>query len=203
MNIDFNYNNPQIKDYVIGLTNDVIKIPSYVACLFIGKIIILQDNAILYIIDISDKVPKEAAFMFEKGIEIKDGYIFDTLATTRDNMNNYTSLVLKFEDTMAIKMISPIIYVNNDLKSDPSFQDYLNLKTVDGVKKFFIKTTDSHPFIPVLAGFPNLNKQDGIGILLYDIGNHKILVQEQIYKQKLKINYDIYYRIIDVNRPLR
>lgn len=203
MKIDFNLTNSEnVKDYVVKIANDIIKATSFVACLFNGNLIAIQDDAIMYIINLKGKVPDNSAFVFEKNIEVKNGYIFGTLSTPRDEINTYTSIVSYYHNINNSVQYNPIIYINNNLKEDPDFKEFLNIKAPDGVKKFFIKTPEGHPFIPIMNGFPNLNKQDNLGIIMHDLGNHNILVREQIYKQKLKLTYDIIYKILDVNRPL-
>ena len=109
----------------------------------------------------------------------------------------YILFNLKYDDILNGIYDGNIVAANSDLRSDEKFEELLNLKSDQGVKYYRMTTTDlsNTIFVPIFAGFPNINKQDNIGIKVYNI-NDNIIIELDIFKKKINRNMKILYRTI-------
>ena len=92
---------------------------------------------------------------------------------------------------------SSVIAQDSSLRDNPEFESLLGLKADDGLKYYRMMANDHNPiFIPVFSGFPNLNKDDTIGIKVYCTDRQNYVVNATIYKKKLAREINMYYRIL-------
>jgi hypothetical protein len=109
----------------------------------------------------------------------------------------------KYRELKSVELNNNKIYERIGIREDPRFEECISVKATDGASFYFMNANNTNPFIPIFSGLPILNKGDTIDLELYDIGNYNVLVRMIIYKKKLKNVYDLYYKILDVNRPIR
>jgi hypothetical protein len=110
----------------------------------------------------------------------------------------------KYRELKGIELYNNKIFENDNLREDQKFEECINVNATDGATFYFMNANNNTtPFIPVFSGLPILNKNDKLKIELYDCNNHNVLVRMIIFKKKLNIPYDLYYKILDVNRPIR
>lgn len=105
---------------------------------------------------------------------------------------NYNDYVLK------TKMISPVACMNS-LRDNNTFEELLSLKAANGVRFFRMLGLDMRTYymVPIMSGFPKLNKPDTIGITIYDEGGYNI-VEMNIFKKKINREYQMYYRSLKI-----
>ena len=173
-----------------------------------GNLYIYIDDSFLYQVDLNGKVDPSATYIVESYHPP-----YTNANTDKDTMTDY----LGIQDNTAIDRIqsvlqpiihsigiSDVIYTDPTVSEDPQFvKATIENKVSDGHMWYFCKADGCNPFIPLFKGFPKLTKSDKVGITLYRMAEpNVILVEMNIYKHKFKINCKLFYKILDVNRPL-
>jgi len=170
-----------------------------------NTLVLLVDETLLYIIHLRDELCypslgfSYSKFMYEVSsrsitdFNISSLDIYDTLITTK-LLNYYASYYgYIFEEAVPVA-------VNNDLKTDESFSDYLNIKSDDGMKYYRLPALQpgKQYMIPIFTGFPNITSQDKLGIYVYDIGNSFLIGRFKIFKKKINRDINIFFRMLDI-----
>ena len=115
-------------------------------------------------------------------------------------------------DNEALKKVLPIVSVNyyntktnmvareENLQENPIFNALTARKSADGNSFYHLIGIDPTKvyFIPIFAGFPNLNKKDSVDITVYKIANGNCIVEMDIFKTKIKKSIKLIYSIIDM-----
>lgn len=115
-------------------------------------------------------------------------------------------------DNEALKKVLPIVSVNyyntktnmvareENLQENPIFNTLTARKSSDGNSFYHLIGIDPTKvyFIPIFAGFPNLNKKDSVNITVYKIANGNCIVEMDIFKTKIKKSIKLIYSIIDM-----
>jgi len=108
-----------------------------------------------------------------------------------DTVNGYKNLI----------SVSPIVARDDALRGNAEFEKLLELKSDQGLKYFKMPSNSIDGYlktyiVPIFAGFPNMNKQDDIGISIYDIDDFHLLINMKIMKKKINRNIDLYFRTL-------
>ena len=143
------------------------------------------------VVDVAVNYQDLASFKFgQDECNIKSDYNIYLEMTHVLNNLNYAGIIDGVYDNR-------IVAFNPDLRSDEKFEELLNLKADQGAKYYRMNTTDlsSTIFVPVFAGFPNINKQDKIGIKVYNIDGN-VIIELDIFKKKINRDIKIIYRTI-------
>lgn len=87
--------------------------------------------------------------------------------------------------------------IENAKINDEMFDTYANIKADNGCMFYKLIGYNGIPYyIPIMTGFPKLAKKDDIDIIVYK--NIKdpdsYLIREVIHKDKLKTDYDVFFR---------
>ena len=115
-------------------------------------------------------------------------------------------------DIEALKKVLPIVAVNyyntktnmvareENLQENPIFSALTTRNSADGNEFYHLIGIDPTKvyFIPIFAGFPNLNKKDSVNITVYKIVNGNCIVEMDIFKTKIKKSIKLIYSIIDM-----
>lgn len=163
------------------IIKSIVKGISYEWILMNSNLYIMADDCILYIINLETKVD-------------------NNICLSSKEKNNIFG---KAYNIIAQAHINNIIYDNPELDKDPKFMELATAKSSAGAGFYYIDTALYTTFIPVFNGLPYLTKGDKVGVKLYEIEKNKILVNMTVFKKKLCCSYDLYYYIINVNRPIR
>ena len=104
-----------------------------------------------------------------------------------------------YYSTIAIK--NPLIADDPNVQDDPEFDKLMQLKSAEGMKLYKLRNTELYgtTFIPIFTGFPALTKSDSIAVKVYkdDIDGYSV-VEYTIFKNKLKENIRMYFRILNL-----
>ena len=165
----------------------------YEGVLYQSKLYVLVENSVLYIMDLSTLVDPAFTYAF-------NNVSIDTGIDAPINMNPYYKYA---EICSTISHTSNMVYHDPDLQDDQNFMALATAKASDGAGFYFINTSIATIFTTVFPGLPSLQKTDSVGIKVYDIGDGKLLINYTVFKKKLKVTYEIFYKIINVNCPLR
>ena len=94
-----------------------------------------------------------------------------------------------------------LVAKEDNMRSNPEFEELLNLKSAEGMKFYKIKSLDfsREYLIPIFSGFPNMNKQDDISMEVYRTIDNFLVVRMIISKKKIGRNVDMIFRILCVN----
>jgi len=196
-------------DMILSIVKDTTGNINVSIVVFMGKIITMDDNTILYAIDISDKVDIRSQLAVQGGLVYiedktnKSGRkaILGIISILPKDRIDY--IINKYNELINNTSIYPKIYEQIDIQDDPDIHDKLLIKTSEGSTNIFFDANNCRPFVPVFNGLINYKNNDRINIAMYDLGNHVIQVIHSGYKAKIKINYQSFYKILDVNRPIR
>jgi hypothetical protein len=165
-------------------------------CVYNAHLYIIADRTVLYHIDLSGKLDPNILFGYHNSMDNFSEVSIDEYTVNR--------VLNKYRELKGYELNNNKIYENNSLREDPIFEKYISVKATDGASFYFMNATNNTtPFIPIFSGLPLLSKGDSVKIELYDCGMYNVLVRMIIYKKKLNNSYDLYYKILDVNRPIR
>lgn len=165
----------------------------YEGVLYQSNLYILVENSVLYIMDLSTLVDPGFTYTF-------NNISIDTSTDAPSNLNPYYKYA---EIQSIISHTSNMVYHDPDLQDDPKFMALVTAKASDGAGFYFINTSINTIFTTVFPGLPSIQKTDSVGIKVYNIGDGKLLINYTVFKKKLKVTYEIFYKIINVNCPLR
>lgn len=154
-------------------------------------------NTAIYSIKLSTSVndfDNILCFRYEESMELEEDEIVQNPLLFKKLERYYLEYILSIPQY-------PLLCFDNDLRNDPNYEQLLKLKSADGMKFYQMhgKSFSDCYFIPVFSGFPKVNKSDKIGIHVYRLldGNH-FLIQYTINKVKLKKEFQITFRILDL-----
>ena len=161
-----------------------------------GVLVFVVDNTLLYEIEL--KNPIDIGLITFKYSNIIDYPVDIGISSCFNNVyikNRLFSLYTNYKDLL-IK--NNIVAQNTQLRDDEIFESLANLKAGEGMRYYnMIGNNMINYKIPIFSGFPNLNKQDTIGIDIRELpDNIHLLVDMNIFKKKINRNIHIYYRII-------
>ena len=184
-------NKDQIK-FIEDLCNNICKGYQYKAVLFGGSLYILAEDTIFYYMNLESKIDPNFKYAF----------FSSGLNKSFMDENNTINVIHKYYELRS-QMYNKV-YENLSIMEDEKFNEYINVKTTDGANFFFVHTNNGKsPFIPIFNGLPNLNKNDTVTLELFNVIDNVYLVKMNIFKKKYNLSYELIYRILDVNRPLR
>lgn len=185
----------EIREYLSNIIKSMTRAIFTEVALSNSILLVLIDNTVLYSADLSGKIDPNIHYGFHNSIDNFSDHIVD--------YNEITRLFYKYHEIKNDQLYNNKIYEDYNLREDPKFEEYINNKADNGASFYFINASNSIPFIPIFSGLPILSKPDKAGIELYDLGNHIILTNMKIFKKKLNLHYDLYYKVLDINRPMR
>lgn len=157
-------------------------------------VIILYDTTI-YVTKLIDEIPGfELAFYYSDIINLEDDQCIV-------NHILYREINDKFTYFANIEYNSQLLSSNLTLRGNEEFERLLALKSADGAELY--KMYGNNPgevyFVPIFSGFPNLNKDDQIGINIYYFDQTTLMNVMYIYKKKIKRDIKIYFRTLRIN----
>lgn len=157
-------------------------------------VIILYDTTI-YITKLIDEIPGfELAFYYSDIINLEDDQCVVNYILYREINDKFTYFT-------NIEYNSQLLSSNLTLRGNEEFERLLALKSADGAELY--KMYGNNPgevyFVPIFSGFPNLNKDDQIGINIYYFDQTTLMNVMYIYKKKIKRDIKIYFRTLRIN----
>lgn len=157
---------------------------------------IIVTNTLLYDIPLKNQGGQIIGFNNYKMLALDENPIvfpYDRAVTRNilDTVNGYKNLI----------SVAPIVARDDALRGNVEFEKLLELKSDQGLKYFKMPSNSIDGYlktyiVPIFAGFPNMNKQDDIGILIYDIDDFHLLINMKIMKKKINRNIDLYFRTL-------
>lgn len=144
-------------------------------------------NGILFEIDLTGKIDPSIICGFDSDIINQNSeYILD-------DRNIFYEVYKRYELISNIRN-NPIIFMNENLRDDPQFEQIVTAKSSDGASNYFIITDNGiNTFMTLYKGIFNLNKPDKASLFIYSIAEepNKLLAQFTIFKKKINMNYNI------------
>ena len=182
-------------EFLKNMVGSIIKgVEYYKGCLNMGILYIMVSDGIFYTVDVSAFFPTDVWIDFDR----KEGEqpIYFPYRTKINDELVFTSLKLD----RLIKSGVPIIYHEPDMRTNLEFDQIINSKTTDGSGKLHINTNDHETFMILFKNIFNLTKQDTIGLKVYDLMDGKLLSEFNIYKKKIKLEINMKFIFLDMNR---
>ena len=162
-----------------------------------NKVIIVVDDTVLFMAVLKGVEPNiyptisfnyASIYEFENPNECINDVMLANRLISLENFyfNNHQLVLVAKEDNM---------------RSNPEFEELLNLKSAEGMKFYKIKSLDfgREYLIPIFSGFPNMNKQDDISMEVYRTIDNFLVVRMIISKKKIGRDVDMIFRILCVN----
>lgn len=195
MNISRDIRIPQIRKIVEALVKKTM----------FNSTIIYSENNLLFIIlekaaiykitlnDIGGFLPP-ISFRYDTILELEEDYFINDIFLLKyasNTANEYYNNII---------LTNPLVASIQDLRADEEYEKLLQLKIDDGVKFFRLNGNDLNNtyLIPVMSGFPDIAKQDKIGMNVYDLLDGNLFVNMIIYKKKINRYIELGYRIINI-----
>ena len=155
-------------------------------------IIVVQDT-IMYSVPLKTPYYNTNVYGAGAGIHMYGLDNYDQFIAT-DIYNKYTL----YTNTISGKL--PLAY-DNELRNNDEFEKLLGLKSSQGMRYYNLADYNSPGLsylIPMFAGFINLNKDDRIGIKIYDFDPINHLINFSIYKKKINRDVQMYCRTLKI-----
>lgn len=93
----------------------------------------------------------------------------------------------------------PIISKDERIIKDTNlFNDFLNIKSDEGVKFFKSLTPGKEFMYPVFTGFPNITKSDDMDVIVHRIDDVYNLIHIIIHKKKISRDINMIYRTLSI-----
>lgn len=181
-------------DYINSVITSLVRGCDYEVALFNGNLYIFADNSVYYKIDLSPTLGYELLYGAKK-------FESDTYPI---EVNEFNLIVHKYQELTSIIHPNNLLYENINVMEDPNFSELNNMKASSGAGFYYINIIDKIICIPVFPGLPLLNKSDQAYLAIYrGTIPTEYLVHYKINKKKLKTVYDIVFKVLDINRPIR
>ena len=153
-------------------------------------------NGILLEIDLTGKIDPSTICGFDTdSLNINKEYILD-------NRDIFYEVYKRYELIANIRC-NPIIFMNENLRDDPQFEQIVTAKSSEGASNYFIITDNGiNTFMTLYKGIFNLNKPDKASLSVYSIIGvpNQLLAQFTIFKKKINMNYNIYFLFMNFNQ---
>jgi hypothetical protein len=164
----------------------------YKGILYQSGLYVLVDNAVLYVFNLATKIDPSITFCFES-----NGTSIVPSSQTMEVF--YKNSEIQYDISHTCNMV----YNDPELHNDEKFMAMATAKASEGAGFYFINASIGSIMTTVFPGLPSIQKSDKIELKVFNIDTSKLLINYTIFKKKLGRTYDIYYKIINVNSPLR
>src|SRR5574344_288581 len=184
----------ELNEYIKNLLNQIIKTQDFKAAIYHGSLYLITLGGLIYIIDISDKIPIDLVCSFTKE-EIKDDCIIDNSEILLEVINSCQ--IYNYKNSF------PCIFENNDLLSDPNFLQIIQAKSAEGAFRYYIPIVRGEivkqTFLILYYKMFNLTKADKVALHVYNTDRQNLLLADfSIYKKKAGANYHLYFIFMDL-----
>lgn len=184
-------------DYINNLITSIIRSCDYEVALYMGNLYIFADNSVYFKIDIH----ADTSILY--GFKKFEGVI------TPLKVDRFNNIISKYNSLKSNTIPEKLLYENINVREDQMFNEYNSMKASDGMGFINIPiiqdcSTPKIINIPVFPGLPLLSKPDTAGLYVYSgIIHNQYIIKYMIYKKKFKVNVEILFVILDINRPMR
>lgn len=198
-----------VKDYVSSIVKSKT-IPIEVG-LYYDKLIVCVDGAYLYSMQI-ENTGVSFGIMYNQFIKAntdKDPDSKKTIITAPvelfvnyDILNKLLGLEAKYLNIT--NSLIPSAEVADFRELDELYNTIYSLKAEDGVRFIQINGKDLyHRYIyPIFTGNPNLNKNDGLSLQIFDESRDTYIIKSCIYKKKINKYITCFSRHLNMDMPL-
>ena len=181
-------------EYITGVIKSIVRSGYMEVAVYCSNLIILLDDTVLYTVNLNGKIdPKvTAGFINSNPVEFSENVLI--------------KLIRKLEEMQSV-CIEPNMVYNDPLATDDAkFYNGATLRATDGASFYFINNShlNNNIFIPLFSGLLTLNKGDTAGLSVFKAHEqYQYIVNMDLFKKKIHNHVNLYYRVLDVNRPLR
>lgn len=181
-------------DYIDNVIKSVVRGCDYEVALFKGNLYIFSDNSVYFVVNVSNTL----------GLELRYGCKKFESEIYPIDINQYNNIISKYRNLISTINPQNLLYENINVIEDEAFQKLNNLRASDGSGFYYINLPEKTICIPVFGGLPLLNKSDTVCLDIYrGTIPTEYIVNYKVNKKKLKTTYDIVFKILDINRPIR
>lgn len=184
-------------EYITGVIKSIVRSGNMEVAVYNSSLIILLDNTVLYHTNLNGKLDPQITCGFSN-------YTGDLNFTNSNDI--LIKLIRKLEEIQSICIDPNMIYNDPTATNDPAFYEAATQKATDGASFYFINNShlNNNIFIPLFSGLLTLNKGDTVGLSVFKAPEqYQYITNMTIFKKKINNYVNAYYRVLDVNRPLR
>ena len=184
-------------DYINNVITSIIRGCDYEVALYMGDLYIFADNSVYFKINIQ----ADPSILY--GFKKFEGNI------TPLKIDRFNDIIAKYNLLKSNIVPEKLLYENINVREDQYFNEYNSMKASDGARFMNIPilvdcSTPKIINIPVFPGLPLLSKPDTAGLSVYSgLVMNQYIIRYMIYKKKFKVNVEILFVILDINRPMR
>lgn len=180
----------EANDYIRNIIKCVTKSEFVKAAIVYSNLYLFTLNGIIYTVSLNNKIDNNIIMGFDSDTLKCEEYISNNEAILLEVINKVKELSNK---------IPSAIYHNDNLRADIDFEQMINAKADEGSFRYNIITNHGYKtFIVLYRGIFNLNKDDSIGMDLYESDGANILIAHFfIHKKKINTNYCIDFKFLN------
>lgn len=187
---------PIIRKIVLGIIAKVDLQYSKIMITGDNTLVIIVQETAMYLVKIENIQPGfMIGFEFSDIMDLAEDEYIPNIFTL-----NYVSRIYNFYHSFMIP--DNILAYEENLRDNPDFEMLLGLKSADGAKMFQIHGNNigESYFVPIFSGFPSMNKNDKIDIVIYDMKDGNFLVSMNIFKKKINNHIRLCFKTINLSR---
>lgn len=161
---------------------------------------VFTNNAVLFEVplktNLGDQYFNDCAFLYNYR-EINDIEFTEDMILRQDVWQYMQNVI----SSLNIDKQFGLLAHDENVRECEEFENLLGLKADKGRKFFKLNAIELNKTykIPMFSGFPNINKQDTVGIDIYSTSQPNIvLIDMNIYKKKFNRNIHMKYKILDI-----
>lgn len=182
-----------IMEYIRNIISSIIKVKVeqyYTGIVYYSRLYLLIDDTLMFIFDLSDKIPSNIVFTITNQTITFDNPVCDIniLKTMESKINYY----VQFSDK------STAYFSNDNLRNDPIFEEMIQQKASDGISFYLVDKYGKKQMVPITKSIFTLNKGDTISGYINVINHETDLCTFHITRKKSKISYDVLFRILSI-----
>lgn len=203
--------NLDLRQFIKDAVSSVCRTAEFIECMIVGENLVINvANATLSIVPIGVDTTRYIAFQYDPKKIMEDDKFSFLSPYTEDGSLDLNKSNIRHKLTMMWNQYSllsngcEIVAHIPDLRLDPIFEQLISLKSAEGSKFYNIPGNNLYENfkIPIFTGFPTLNKGDSIGLTVKRIDHSTLLNEFYISKKKIKRDFIMYFRTLDIDRNL-
>lgn len=186
----------ELMEYITGVIKSIVRSGYMEVAVYSSNLLILLDDTVLYTVNLSGKIDPNITCGFTN---------YGSFDFTNSSAI-LIKLIRKQEEMQMICTEGNVIYNDPTATEDKSFYAAATLKATEGASFYFINNShlNNNIFIPLFSGLLTLNKGDTVGLSVFKAPEqYQYIANMVLFKKKINHSVNIYYRVLDVNRPLR
>lgn len=217
--------NQELMEYISGIIKSVCRFSSLKieGAILNSSLVFIIDDSLMYQIDLAGKIDQTTGIAFTSAPVISQNeygiIIEETKLVPTTNMEIYMKTYNHWYNWYNNTDNYIKVFDDPAILDDPEFINKSSIKASDGCEFYNAKTVNETISIPIFSGLPLLSKGDKIALKIFtenlnSMGDEKLrifyakypkeyIIHYNIFKKKINTFCNVYFKILNLNRPLR